>query len=91
MAAAPGYPGAYPQGLPISGVGAAEAAGALVFHAGTTRDGKHLRTSGGRVLSVLGRGPDLASARSAAYEAAEAISFKGKTLRHDIAASGSID
>lgn len=86
--AAHGYPDNPRKGDVITGL---DESAALVFHAGTTQDGKHLRTSGGRVLSVLGRGPDLVSARSAAYGAAEAISFKGKTLRRDIAASASID
>jgi phosphoribosylamine--glycine ligase len=85
--AAHGYPERPRSGDVVTGI--ADSAG-LVFHAGTVRDGKHLRTSGGRVLSVLGRGADLASARSAAYAAADAISFKGKTYRRDIAASASI-
>lgn len=83
--AAHGYPDNPRKGDVITGLGDAEG---LVFHAGTVRDGRHLRTSGGRVLSVLGRGPDLDSARSAAYEAAQSISFKGKTIRTDIAAPG---
>ena len=86
--AAHGYPDNPRKGDVITGL--ADSAG-LVFHAGTIRDGKHLRTSGGRVLSVLGRGSDLASARSAAYEAVESISFKGKTFRTDIAATATMD
>ena len=86
--AAHGYPDNPRKGDVISGL--ADNTG-LVFHAGTTRDGKHLRTSGGRVMSVLGRGHDLATARQAAYAAAETITFKGKTLRSDIAAGASID
>ncbi len=85
--AAHGYPDSPRKGDVITGL--ADAAG-LIFHAGTVRDGKHLRTSGGRVLSVLGQGPDLASARAAAYGAVETISFKGKTYRTDIAATRSI-
>ncbi len=85
--AAHGYPDSPRKGDAI--IGLSETDG-LIFHAGTTREGKHLRTSGGRVMSVLGQGPDLTSARSAAYAAAEPISFKGKTFRTDIAASASI-
>ena len=85
--AAHGYPESPRKGDVITGIAASAG---LVFHAGTVRDGKHLRTAGGRVLSVLGRGPDLTSARSAAYGAVDAISFKGKTYRKDIAASASI-
>ncbi len=86
--AAHGYPDSPRKGDVITGL--ADTSG-LVFHAGTVRDGRHLRTSGGRVLSVLGRGPDLTSARASAYEATEAIAFKGKTYRTDIAATGTID
>jgi phosphoribosylamine--glycine ligase len=43
--------------------------------------------SGGRVLTVTALGPSIAAARAAAYEAAEAIEFEGRQLRHDIAAS----
>jgi phosphoribosylamine--glycine ligase len=85
--AAHGYPVDPRKGDVITGL--SESTG-LVFHAGTVRDGKHLRTSGGRVLSVLGRGPDLASARAAAYEAVAPIQFKGRSFRSDIAASDSI-
>jgi phosphoribosylamine--glycine ligase len=86
--AAHGYPDNPRKGDVITGL--ADGAG-LVFHAGTVRDGRHLRTAGGRVMSVLGRGPDLATARAEAYAAAETVSFKGKTIRTDIAASASID
>ena len=51
----------------IDGVGAAEATGALVFHAGTAlRDGQ-LVTNGGRILAVTGRGNTIEAARTAAY------------------------
>ncbi len=43
----------------------ARATGALVFHAGTRRDGGGgFVTNGGRVLTVVGRGPDQAAARA---------------------------
>ncbi len=67
----------------------AEAAdrGALVFHSGTRRaaDGGY-ETNGGRVLTVVVRGRDLISARTAAERAAGAISFAGSQHRRDIAA-----
>jgi phosphoribosylamine--glycine ligase len=73
-------------GVPISGIDAAEEAGALVFHGGTAvRDG-HVVTNGGRILSVTGTGPTLADARSRAYAAADLISFDGVQFRRDIAA-----
>ena len=49
--ASPGYPDAPQTGTPIAGLERAEAAGALVFHAGTAlRDGE-LVSAGGRVLA----------------------------------------
>ncbi len=84
--ASEGYPGSYPKGRAISGVEAAEATGALVFHAGTQRnESGELVTSGGRVLSVTGRGDSLRAAVDQAYAGADAIHFEGKTLRRDIA------
>ncbi|WP_151736696.1 phosphoribosylamine--glycine ligase [Paenibacillus tengchongensis] len=79
-----GYPGAYPTGVPISGL--EENGEALVFHAGTARgaDGSYV-TSGGRVLGVVGRGANIAEARQAAYRQAETITFAGKQNRSDIA------
>ena len=82
-----GYPGAYETGLPIEGLEDAGAADdAIVFHAGTARAHKRLVTAGGRVLAVTGTGPTIERARSAAYEAADRITFEGKTYRRDIAA-----
>ena len=81
------YPARGDSGTPIEGIGDAEAAGALVFHAGTALRGDALVTNGGRILNVTGVGPDVAAARSAAYEAVEAISFDGMRYRSDIAAT----
>jgi phosphoribosylamine---glycine ligase len=84
--AAGGYPESRDAGSPIEGVEAAEADGALVFHAGTaSRDGR-LVTSGGRILNVTGIGKTLEEARARAYEACERISFSGARYRRDIAA-----
>jgi phosphoribosylamine--glycine ligase len=57
----------------------------VVFHAGTRKEGKKTIVDGGRVLSVVGIGDDLASARDRAYRATEAISWPGMQLRSDIA------
>jgi phosphoribosylamine--glycine ligase len=57
----------------------------LVFHAGTKRAADGLRTSGGRVLNVVGLGPDVATARATAYAGAAEIRFEGKQHRKDIA------
>lgn len=83
-----GYPGSYATGLPISGLD--EVAGdpdVIVFHAGTRRaESGEIVTAGGRVLTVVGLGADLAGAHARAYEAAERITFEGRMMRHDIAA-----
>jgi phosphoribosylamine--glycine ligase len=81
-----GYPGEYKTGAPISGLGAAERPEALVFHAGTRRDGDQVVTAGGRVLTVTGLGADVPSARAAAYTAADRIHFARLHRRADIAA-----
>ena len=58
----------------------------LVFHSGTTVDPDGLvRTNGGRVLTAVGRGADLESARGAAERLADAIDFDGVQRRRDIA------
>ena len=86
--ASEGYPGTPKRGLPIDGIEAAEAAGALVFHGGTTaRPGGGYGTNGGRVLTVVGRVSDLPAARAAAEAAAELISWDGMQRRRDIAAA----
>jgi len=83
-----GYPGSYPTGFPIHGLdNVASDPEVLVFHAGTRRaESGEIVTAGGRVLTVVGLGDTLSAARAKAYAAAEAITFEGKMLRHDIAA-----
>ncbi len=85
--ASEGYPGTPKRGLPIDGIEAAEADGALVFHGGSIgRPGGGYGTNGGRVLTIVGRGLDLPQARAVAEQAAELISWDGMQRRHDIAA-----
>jgi phosphoribosylamine---glycine ligase len=83
--ASEGYPASYPKGRVIEGIPAAEAQGALVFHAGTAMKDGQLVTNGGRVLGVVGRGRDIAEARTRAYEAVSVIKFEGSHSRTDIA------
>ncbi|HUF00832.1 MAG TPA: phosphoribosylamine--glycine ligase [Gaiellaceae bacterium] len=85
--AASDYPSGGDRGSPISGVEEAEAAGALVFHAGTALHGDRLVTNGGRILGVTGLGATIADARAAAYEASGRIEFHGVRSRLDIAAA----
>jgi phosphoribosylamine--glycine ligase len=88
--AAENYPGKPRVGDAIVG---SEAGG--VLHAGTARaeDGA-IVSSGGRVLSVVGTGKDLAAARSAAYDLIGSIRLPGSHFRTDIglaAAEGKIE
>jgi phosphoribosylamine---glycine ligase len=79
------YPERSDSGTTIEGVADAEAAGAIVFHAGTAvRDGS-LVTNGGRVLDVTALGGTIDEARRRVYEACESISFDGMRFRRDIA------
>jgi phosphoribosylamine--glycine ligase len=84
--AAGDYPERGDAGTPIEGVEEAEAAGALVFHAGTALHDGRLVTNGGRILDVTALGETLAAARTAAYEAAGRITFARMRCRSDIAA-----
>jgi phosphoribosylamine--glycine ligase len=85
--AAEGYPGRPASGDQITGLLEAERTpGAYVLHAGTRTDGAgHLVSAGGRVLNVVGTGPDLAAARAVAYQAAGKIEMRGGWFRTDIA------
>ncbi|QUQ64597.1 Phosphoribosylamine--glycine ligase [Kutzneria sp. CA-103260] len=79
--AAEGYPGRPRTGDVITG---ADAEG--VLHAGTRRrDDGAIVSSGGRVLSVVGLGDDLATARDAAYRRVASVHLTGSHHRTDIA------
>jgi phosphoribosylamine--glycine ligase len=83
--AAGGYPGTVETGKIISGLeAAAEVPGALVFHAGTARQDGRIVPSGGRVLTVVGRGATYRDAIDIAYSAASRITFDGMQFRRDI-------
>jgi phosphoribosylamine--glycine ligase len=85
--ASAGYPGTFEAGKKIAGlesVGALE--GVKVFHAATSRRDDVYFTSGGRVLGVTARAPDLATAVERAYRAVSMIGFEGMHYRKDIAA-----
>jgi phosphoribosylamine--glycine ligase len=87
--AAENYPGRPRVGDVVVG---SEATG--ILHAGTARrDDGAIVSSGGRVLSVVGTGQDLAAARSAAYDILGSIRLPGSHFRSDIglaAAEGKI-
>jgi phosphoribosylamine--glycine ligase len=86
VVAAPDYPERSDNsGSEISGIDAAEATGALVFHGGTAMKEGRLVTNGGRILSVAATGATVADARARAYEAVGRVSFSGAKYRRDIA------
>ena len=82
--AAGGYPGDYKKGDTITGLDKAEAAGAVVFHAGTRLKDGQVVTDGGRVLGVTATGHDFDDAFASAYAAVDCINFEGRYFRRDI-------
>ena len=83
--AADRYPTGVDRGAMIGGLDAAEAAGALAFHAGTALNGERLVTNGGRIVGITGLGDTIGAARTAAYEAVGLVEFRGMRYRSDIA------
>ena len=83
--AAGGYPGEYRKGDVISGLEAAAAKDAVVFHAGTAQLDNHTVTNGGRVLGVTAVAEDIAGAVRKVYPAVEQVRFNGMHYRKDIA------
>src|ERR1700733_13481937 len=82
-----GYPGTFEMGKRIAGTEDAERIeGVKVFHSGTAIHDGTFYSSGGRVLGVTARAPELPTAVQRAYEACAKISFDGAHYRKDIAA-----
>ncbi len=80
VVAAEGYPGPPRTGDVVTG-----AAGEGVLHAGTRRrDDGAVVSAGGRVLSVVGTGVDLAAAREQAYQRVGQVYLPGGHYRSDI-------
>jgi phosphoribosylamine--glycine ligase len=80
--AAEGYPGDVRTGQRIEGVD--EVDDALVFFAGVKSQGGALVTSGGRVMTVVGKGGTFERAIERAYSAVSRIRFDGMHYRSDI-------
>ncbi|MEU2201856.1 phosphoribosylamine--glycine ligase [Isoptericola sp. NPDC019482] len=86
VVASQGYPESPRKGDAITGIADAEALdGVHVLHAGTAVVDGALVSAGGRVLSVVGRGTDLAAARAASYAGVAKIALEGSHHRSDIA------
>ncbi|HPA98329.1 MAG TPA: phosphoribosylamine--glycine ligase [Methanothrix sp.] len=86
----PGYPGEHYTNMPISGLEKVDP-DVLVYHNGTAfgQDAagkRRLFTTGGRVLTLVGRGESLAQARAMAYDNIKRIRFNGMRYRKDIGA-----
>jgi phosphoribosylamine--glycine ligase len=80
-----GYPGSYKTGFPVTGLDDVDK-DVMIFHAGTKPGPEgQILTSGGRVLTVVATGKDLAEAREKAYNNINRINFEGCYYRKDIA------
>jgi phosphoribosylamine--glycine ligase len=80
-----GYPGSYRTGFPIRGIDSVDR-DVLVFHAGTkSGSDRVVYSDGGRVLTVVGVGQDMAEAREKVYHNISRIYFEGCYYRKDIA------
>jgi phosphoribosylamine--glycine ligase len=83
--ASAGYPARADNGRMILGLDRAAAqTDVLVFHAGTKATPGGQVTAGGRVLTIVGRGPTYETAMQRAYDAVRVISFEGMQYRRDI-------
>ena len=79
--ASAGYPGKYEKGFFIDIPLDVEA-----YVAGAKIDDGALKTNGGRVLGVIGKGETLREAIDKAYEGADRVYFRNKYCRRDIGA-----
>ena len=82
--AAAGYPESPRRGDVITGLDTLDPS-ITVFHAGTRRDPDDtLRTDGGRILTLVGRGTSIEAARQHVYSAVPHVQFDGMQHRSDI-------
>ncbi|MFI5349951.1 MAG: phosphoribosylamine--glycine ligase [Elusimicrobiota bacterium] len=81
-----GYPEAPITGAELNLSAISGSDDVLIFHAGTKKTPSGWKSAGGRVLTVVGRGADLAAARSRAYAAVARLNVLGLQYRRDIGA-----
>lgn len=79
--ASKGYPTSYDKGYDIEGVNDISD---FVYHMGTKLEDGKLKTNGGRVLLVLGKGESLEEAQKHAYENVSTIKCENLVYRNDI-------
>jgi phosphoribosylamine--glycine ligase len=84
--AAAGYPGSPRRGDRITGL--EQVNHGIVFQAGTELDHYGVKTAGGRVLGVVGSGPDLGTAIRNTYDEVAKVHFEGMHYRRDIGRKG---
>lgn len=77
-----GYPGDYEKGKKITGLD--EVKESILFHAGTSTDGNHIVTSGGRVIAISSYGTNKEEALKKSFVNAQKIRFEKKYFRSDI-------
>ena len=81
-----GYPEAPMMGAELNLTAVSGLDDVLIFHAGTKKTPSGWKSAGGRVLTVVGRGANLAAARSRAYAAVARLNVLGLQYRRDIGA-----
>lgn len=80
-----GYPVKYETGYAIDGLDSdGQHPSAMIYHAGTKREGDTYYTAGGRVLGVTGTGTTMRNAIASAYATARQIKFTDVHFRNDI-------
>jgi phosphoribosylamine--glycine ligase len=84
--AAENYPDRPVTGGVIGGLDGGTSDGTMIIHAGTGLDPQgQVISTGGRVLAVVGTGPELTTARHAAYATIAQLELPGSFYRTDIA------
>jgi phosphoribosylamine--glycine ligase len=77
-----GYPESYEQGKVMRGIDSITQS--IPFHAGTSKHGADIVTSGGRVLALTSFGKTIKEALDKSFKSAELVDFEGKYYRADI-------
>lgn len=85
--AAPGYPAAYPKGIPLNLPDIVDR-DSVIFHAGTSLNQGRLESSGGRVLGITASAAALRQAREKAYVLVDSVGFPQAHFRRDIGVKG---
>ena len=88
VVASEGYPDAPALGRELRGAepsSSGDDGDLLCFHAGTRATASGLESSGGRVVTFVGRGTDLGVAREAVYRGVAGCELAGRQYRSDIA------